>query len=362
MSDPLYFASGSSMLPDIQGFLEIGHPLGVAIPHVTEEGMVALCQAQVPVFVDSGAFSEVKFTREGPTITAPISREDWASRLDKYTRLAESLGPLAYLVAPDCVGFQDITLLRLRRHGARVRKLLDLGAQVLVPLQQGRLTTLEFYREVLRVLRCFDPPPNLVPAFPMKKGATPLSEVEDFLTHVKPVRVHMLGLGVRNKLVRPLSEMLKRVAPEVQVSFDSCLIRSSVGKTNGPGGGPRALTKHRDATQEEFQEVLWQDPPPDSPDRGDYTDELTTPSGWMTPKEICSFISYVGLTTAEGHDWLDDPDGFLQKETDGVPWYEDPRVEAYLNACWEKHHDRATAPDVQRCGIVKAFGPERKGK
>jgi hypothetical protein len=45
----------------------------------------------------------------------PISHAEWLRRLSIYQRLADALGNKAMIVAPDQVGNQEETLLRLRR-------------------------------------------------------------------------------------------------------------------------------------------------------------------------------------------------------------------------------------------------------
>ena len=57
--------------------------------------------------IDSGAFSEVAFTSEGPRIVSRITRKEWKRRLGIYIRLAESLREKATLVAPDQVEIRE---------------------------------------------------------------------------------------------------------------------------------------------------------------------------------------------------------------------------------------------------------------
>lgn len=121
MKAPIYFASGSSRPADIRGFAAIGHAIGVAAPEVSanaEAELVALAGRGIPVFVDSGAFSEVTFGAEGVTVVAPITDADWRERLALYRRLAVALGPDVYLVAPDRIADQEETIRRMARYAA----------------------------------------------------------------------------------------------------------------------------------------------------------------------------------------------------------------------------------------------------
>jgi len=237
----LYFASGSSRLSDLLGFVDIGHPVGVVAPELNVETLDTLCTLAgtgVPLFVDSGAFSEVEITGEGVKVVCPITRSDWADRLAIYRRLAVALGDQVYLVAPDKVGFQQETLMRLSRYVDKLSKLASLGAHILVPIQKGDMTQADFHRAVAEVLG--ETP--WIPALPCKKAATTTDEVIAYCKEIQPPRVHLLGLGQGNRAAPHVLSGVAAVSPSTSVLLDSCLLRSSVGWTNGPGGGPSSLT------------------------------------------------------------------------------------------------------------------------
>lgn len=238
-----YFASGSNRPAEISALGKVGADIGVAAPELSiaaECELHALRGSDVLVFVDSGAFSEVKFTDAGVEVVKPITEEKWQEVIDLYTRLASSLGSQLWVVAPDMVGNQEVTLQRLRRWATDLGKIQGMGARVLVPMQKGEFTQAEFAIRCDAALGFAD----WIPALPCKKAATTAAEVREFLAHRSFERhVHLLGLGIANRNIHDY------VAPfagsKTTVSLDSCWIAANVGR----GKRPRRLTRARDIAE-----------------------------------------------------------------------------------------------------------------
>lgn len=234
---PIYFASGTNHAGEVKGFAAVGQPMGAAVDKCNEPCLRAyedLAEAGIPVFMDSGAFSEVEpqFRTRGSAKEfvgfrdkRPITPADWRERLDIYHRLAATLGPLLYVVAPDKVGDQQATLERLARYRDDVRHLISAGVNVIVPLQGGALSLAEFDRQVQRVLGT----DRYVVGFPMKKGATSPEAIGDFVARRRPDAVHMLGLGEKNPHVERVMEIVRKASPSTKISLDSVKISSQVG-------------------------------------------------------------------------------------------------------------------------------------
>ncbi len=239
--DLLYFASGSSAVGDIRGFARILHPIGVSIPELSvaaEAELLSLAGLPIPVFVDTGAFSEVRIAEGRVEVVAPISEAAWDDRVQLLLRFARALGPQVYVVAPDRVGDQTATLARLRRHVGALGEMRRLGAHVVVPIQRGALSASAFDRAACEALG-FD---DFVRGIPGNKAAMPATELEIFVRDVVPTEVHLLGLGPRNGRCRALVDVFRRLAPQARLSCDSNLLAASVGRTNGRRGRMRALT------------------------------------------------------------------------------------------------------------------------
>lgn len=255
LTSAVYFASGSNTPDQIRGFSAIGQALGVAHPELTpngEDALHALAGTGIPVFVDSGAFSEVEFSAEGPQVVRPISDAQWQDILDTYARLALTLGSQLYAVAPDQVGFQRETLERLRQWAPEVRALIEQGANVLVAMQRGPMSQADFHREVVAVLGT----DQFVCALPCNKGATSNEEIAAFCRAVQPRRLHLLGLGLRNPRTPSAARAVVDSSPRTELSLDSCLICESVGRNNGRAShpaekakGPRVFTAAKDAAR-----------------------------------------------------------------------------------------------------------------
>ena len=240
-----YFASGSNRPGEIRGLATIGHDIGVAAPHLSPASLEALEDLKgtdVQVFCDSGAFSEVTFGADGPKVTKPMDSEAWASVLTKYHRLATALGDQLWVVAPDRVGDQMVTLQRLQVFGPELLELHRLGARILLPVQKGEMTQAEFFAAACATC----PDVRFVPALPCKKAATTAGEVAAFFASSRAARkighVHLLGLGIRNAKA---AAYLSAVPVGVSVSMDSNWIAASVGR----GGKTRRYTAARDVAR-----------------------------------------------------------------------------------------------------------------
>jgi len=169
------FASGSNRVAEIRGFSRLGIPVGVSVNHLTETATLTIIHLHQPIFVDSGAFSEVSFERGELHVVAPISDTEWQKRLAIYLRLAESLREKALMVAPDQVGNQQETLKRLLRYRVELAKIASTGAILLLPLQVGELSHADLFREAVRVAGV-----PLTPAAPMKKAPTSNTALDQF--------------------------------------------------------------------------------------------------------------------------------------------------------------------------------------
>jgi len=239
-----YFASGSNRPLEIRGLSAAGADIGVAAPQLSPAALgelEALAGSEIQVFCDSGAFSEVRFGPDGPRVVQPMGDDHWQAVFSVYRRLAVALGSSAWLVAPDRVGCQQTSLERLERYAAEVAELRALGARVLVPVQKGAASQAEFAAAVDTALGFSD----WVAAIPAKKAATTAAEFAAFVAARRPAHVHLLGLGIRNSQL----PAFLAAAGSASVSLDSCWLTANVGRTNGPGGTPRRLTRARDAAK-----------------------------------------------------------------------------------------------------------------
>ncbi|MEW5930603.1 MAG: hypothetical protein AB1941_24350 [Gemmatimonadota bacterium] len=359
---PLVFASGANEPGEIRGFLSVGIPVGVSASHLDAASLdevLRIAGTGIPVFLDNGAVSEVSadptkqaaaghVPRPGALLVVKeILPEEWDVRLDSYDVLARALGPQLHAVAPDRVGSQCVTLARLGAHAPRLREVRAAGARVLLPLQRGEMSLATLYREATRLLG-FAP----VPAFPMhaRKGATLPTDVVAFVREVRPPRLHLLGLGLKNHRAAPLLRTLAHVAPELEVSMDSNLLTATVGRAPD-GSASRPLTAAYDRIRARGIDTAYAATIDEEWDlHVDYTDCIGSPSTWLPPSARRRVADEAALSPAEARRFVLDPDGFLQEQVQ--PWEEDrtrrwenPVVQASLDEAWYAYVERLqTAP------------------
>jgi hypothetical protein len=281
-----YFASGANHPGEILGLASVGINPGVTVSEIGAgalEAIDSLSKSQTLLFVDSGAFGEVTFSKKRPPYVKPknaITHAKWMERLNIYNQIAQSLGPQAYLVAPDKVAFQSETFERQRRYAGYVQHLAELGANILVPLQKGKLSLFECYLESLNILEL----PQMIAAIPMKKDATKLSELVEFLQDAVDAggaidRLHLLGIGPKSKQARKILNAVFETSPDTEVFMDSVLITSIVGRTGGKLRGPRPLTVASDAAMYDLGMAVLTGRVPDVPQIDGFVerfDELAT--------------------------------------------------------------------------------------
>jgi hypothetical protein len=260
------FASGSNHAGEIAGLYAAAQPLGVAVHELNRDAVEAIKRAaessQVPVFVDSGAFSEVKFHKKAPpTWPEPITDEQWEERLDIMEELAGTLRRRGYVVAPDQVANQEGTLERLARYRDRVLIMArHHRARMIVPVQKGAQSMTAFRHAIEGILGAGE----WVWGVPMKKDATSLADLAEFAHGLaaegaEDVQIHLLGLGPRSKRFRPAVDAIRAHLPAARITSDAVRIKALVGhnldektgkprvnKRTGKVIPPRILTRVRD--------------------------------------------------------------------------------------------------------------------
>ena len=353
---PIYFASGSNHPGEIAGFAELGQPVGVSADRCGSSCMETLFRLSfsgLPVFVDSGAFSEVEFPDEGPpVVVAPISDEEWRRRLALYRTLALGFGERLYVVAPDRVGDQAETLARLRRYAPQMQVIAGLGANVIVPLQRGPLSLAAFHRAAAEALGMAEA--DTIPGIPSKKRATDAEALVAWLKAARPTRLHLLGLGRDSPRASAVLDAIQRFAPGAQVSMDSVLIRAHVGATGGDRGGARAFTRASHEVRDELAERRFDD------DDGlpGYTDTVAFLDVWATRAELARIAEAAGLGRDERLAFISDPSAWLaspvhEEEPDGARWYDVPQVAAAVDAGWARYRKRAEGEEAKRRAVVR---------
>jgi len=400
-----YYASGSSRPGTLEGFADAGWNVGIALNECgagCQQSLraIRLRHPKLRLFVDSGAFSE--FGPKG----VPITDREWAERLALATRIARAWGPRALIVAPDKVGDQQATLRRLKRFAPHLKRFRQAGSEVAVVLQRGDLEAGAFLEEAARHADLATG--ELVAAFPMKKAATPLVEVEAFLRARRATgpdrvrRVHLLGLGPQARRIegvrpsgRQTQARLSSQFPSVTWSWDSNVRRSMVARSSGA----RRLTRAEDAFRAKTPELavvtvvqelaggptidLTEDEPstwldviyvrrawPRSREKDVLKRLETLRRGRMSRADLRRFdrarrqvaLEEIGIKPGdELQRWLDDPDAFAREDDDGLPRSEwDVRFRPFgaLERLYQEAAVLVTPYQRQRSAIVAELSGE----
>ena len=212
----LAFRSGMSRDKDFTAAAAAGVPIGVVAGELTTllklRGIPNYLRQGGSVFVDSGAFQELS-SGEAP---------DFDQVLRAYECMADlynvQQNERLYLVSPDKVGDQLATLDRLTQYANRVRNLIELGCQIIVPLQRGVIPAVEMLARVQAILGT----DRFVVGIPSNKEALSIEECAT----LKHPAFHILGrVQLDQDQVQRLQALGER-NPGVVITADANWLRS----------------------------------------------------------------------------------------------------------------------------------------
>jgi len=285
----LVFWSAVDYAGEYQALMEKGMPVGIAVKRMSErvfDQFVRLVRAtnrttRTPIFVDSGAYSES---------TGGFSDADWDTVLDRYEALAQAGGDRIFLVAPDEVGSFAGTEARLRKAAPRLRRLLNLGAHLLLPIQyrKGGYSLAQNAGE----LECaagvgYDDFAQVHPAIPWTNKVPVKPSMDDLAAYLRgrrPARIHFLGVGAENADWERLARVVRDASPGTILQGDS----NRFGAMRAEG---RPLTRAGRLVDTSALELdPWSGEDTDITDEegeslGDETENLLDLFAWTTPAE-----------------------------------------------------------------------------
>jgi hypothetical protein len=324
------YASGASGPSDLMALSKTGFDVGISAAKwafgIKEVSRVLAETSHVKLFVDSGAFSEVSFGPDGPSWPDPITHDRWLDILEIYDGLAEQFGKRLLFVGPDKVGSQAGTMKRIRRYAADIKRIAETGARPMYALQPGPLPAAQFFDEILEVVG-----PCFVVGIPSVDAATPTRAVEEFLkARGKYIpQIHFLGLGPTNPRVDELFRLVKKYAPQAQISQDAVIHRVLIGK-DGPRpitGGQMIADDQIDArfpTGDAQYAESWQ-PKIGFAVVGDWTEEAGGYERELSEKRRYEIAIDAGYDAAAAKVYARDPDEFYEgwPEAADSPWLND---------------------------------------
>jgi hypothetical protein len=244
-----HFASGINHPGEVDGLCgNIGITCGEARKPLLD-ALELRAGGVTELFVDSAAFSEVDFDEELGRLVdvAPITHADWLERFELYMWAGINFRTRALVVAPDHVGNQLDTLARLERYAVNVAAVASTRARIIVVVQGGEIPMSEMYARECAILGLREAP---IAGIPMMKAATSIDDLRHFCASLPwyGARLHLLGIGPKARGGRYWDAIraIKSIRPNAEITSDSALVPGLVGRKNGPGYGPRVLTRYQD--------------------------------------------------------------------------------------------------------------------
>jgi len=245
-----HFHSGINDKGEIRGLQMSGRHIGITAscmrPGMLRELSIGR-HGLTRLFVDSGAFGEVD-RKDVFRVVKPITHEVWTKRLKLYRWAAATYRSRAYLVAPDRVANQEVTLERMARYWFDISYCAAMGARIIVPVQKGAMPMGEFFKLAVATLGLGSFPAEsgvAVAGIPMMKDATSIAELRAFCETLPwfGCRIHLLGIGPKAKYGRfwKAIETIKSVRPNCEVTSDSALVPSIANR-----GGKKAKADGKD--------------------------------------------------------------------------------------------------------------------
>ena len=127
----------------------------------------------------------------------------------------------------------------------------------------------EFDRAVQAILGDSD----YIRGIPLKKDATTVEELREFLAEVRPAKMHLLGMGTVSDDLPKVKAAVDELSPLTDLTMDSVRITALVGRDKATGKASRDLTAATDKVVDDLMNgnlggVCWNETPPD------YTDNV----------------------------------------------------------------------------------------
>jgi len=343
----LVFASGVNEAREIRGFSLARIPIGFSAGHVREEAITELHRSELPLFADSGAFSEVVATSEGLLLTNSISHQGWLDRLTLFQALAETHGSRLSLVVPDRVEDQEYTLGLLARYRQQLQSMGATGARLLVPVQRGALTGGVFYRQACDVAGV-----PMHPALPMKKAGMSHGQVLAFVRENRPAHVHLLGMGYQRTAAKKLINRLLNSFGKLTLSLDSNRLRAVTGQQ-------RPMTQLETALRAAEPYRMYGDVEHPAlvgaAEHLDYTEAIASPSLWAAQADLERVAGEAIPGSVQRRQFLENPDAYLQQDCDGEARWECPLLSAALDRAWSRYVETRVRAAVRTAAIHTTF-------
>lgn len=214
------YISGVSSISDLKGCIKSNKAICVNKVDMSKPATAVLIDylntsSGGLVFIDSGAFRVIGNNK--------IESLNFDDVFTYYSNVIENIEYTNRLTvcAPDVIGDQSATISLQKQYSNEIKRIIDLGANVMFPLQRGDKPLSEVYYYLCELFGS----DNVVVGLPSNAKAIPVNEFMDFLNE-KPKRVHLLGVKSDKKIVR----MGVHKSPSTQFSCDSNRPKAYIGQ------------------------------------------------------------------------------------------------------------------------------------
>jgi hypothetical protein len=375
----LFFASGAQSPGDVEGVARIhdryrGIGVGIAVNSCKEEcrralDLVRRRLGKIPLFVDSGAYTEFKSKKA-------ISKDEWKRRMGDYLDLAKAFKGRANLVAPDKVKSQAETRKRIAAYGKLLAPCAAKGAWIIVVPQLGKKAPHLFFSELKKTLvKKGVPADQIVAGLPIKAGMKleGKNSVQAFAEHFgdSVERYHLLGVSPINRQWSKFLASIWAHSPDATITADATTMVSGVrGDYELLGVVPRVYSYAQDIVRYELMFEAWQKSYHgygtmenwidgagwEEEPVFDYTDNIYDPDYWLPKryrKILSDEIKSWGWLSQEGYKLLlKSANAWLNTEEGDrfSPW-----VTVWLDEQWVQFLGSYLSARVKRDALVKAW-------
>lgn len=250
-----YFASGLNVIGEYLGFIDRNMNIGVAVTYYDSKtgkhrymnqkninmlreistGQSDLQGYKPKIFVDSGAFSIGRALMKyeaGKTKVKP-DPIDFDKVMKMYEKLIspdifprDSDPKQFYFVAPDVIGNPQASLDTLKKYKTELRKIVDTGANLIVPLHDSsEIPMWVFHKKIKKILKR-----EFISGIPTVKGVTKLERFIEYMERIPVGKIHFLGMGYFGKYYRPFIEAVQCINPRAKVYLDAVRLTALIGR------------------------------------------------------------------------------------------------------------------------------------
>lgn len=286
------FSSGMSRLKDfLSGAYTTGslstRGIGIDINEISDTQVKPMAekivQWQTQAFIDSGAFGVFKrnlkervkyenalidlFEAQGAEAPELEELSDQAV-LDRYDEISMALGeaseregeasyPQPLYVAPDIVGHQAGSLALVKKHAGWIKRRLEGGHNIIIPIQKGEKSLAEIYEAVAEILGRRD----FIVGVPSNQKAVSDAEFAAFVKEAKPSKLHFLGTTDKAKIDPRIEAIATAGYVPDHVSSDANMLRALLyGRSDLAETRDQAIRRVIKEKSPEFGELAGSEP------------------------------------------------------------------------------------------------------